>query len=576
MYLVSDFIGLQIPVLVVVTMVDVLRSRGKDVDFSKLETILGVPVIPVVTTCCHRCGKVAARLEQLINERPLLASKTLLRAYGETLKKNLWDRSQSTITELIAQEGGKILGKKTFVEKHRDWFALKLMENDEWLRKAAACSCVYDNGDDTEIALQIAGCRHRWIRDCLQKISVRLPVVRSLNPFDRIALHPFCGIALSILFLFSGFALSIFMAEACQHFFHRLIIMLARGAEGLGLSPPIGAFIHGAIFPALLITIYLLIFVAGLTLTIGVMEDVGYMARIAYLFDGLMERIGLHGKCIMPFIAGFGCTIAGVCGARIIDCRCQRRLAIATCWIIPCAGTWGTVGFIAMLFFGKNAVWVILGLFLLAALHMVLTAFIFRHRKGEKFSGMVMELPPYHRPHWQNICQTTGRRLAQLLAKSTPIIFTTAALLWLLLRHVAAGESSTVGTHLIKLSAFFGLHWKLFIALLLSLINRESALGGIAILFYGMDGDLLPLGTGELTQSAHWEAFQQTFIRSVSIPQALAFLTAFFLNAPCCAAIAATAQEVQSYAWTFKLFAYYIFLALFASAVVFHVASWIC
>jgi ferrous iron transport protein B len=511
MYLLTDFMGLDLPMVVVVTMVDVLAGQGREIDFQKLETILRVPVIPVVATRQRDRGKIIGGLERLIRERPVL--------YGEEFT-------------------------------------------------AARKKIVGDNGD----ALQVAGYRHRWIRDRLMEICARPPRHRPLNQFDRAALHPIWGTILAFFFLFSGFALSAVVAGGFQHFLRWLANLGAKSTRFPEIPALMADILNGAILPGLMIAGYLIIFVGMLTLTIGIMEDAGYIARIAYLFNGLMGRIGLPGKCIIPFVSGFGCTVAGVCGARVIDCPCQRRLTIAACWVVPCSGTWGTVGFVAMLFFGARAIWVILGLFLLMILHIILTARIFRNGRGSAPPEMLMDLPPYHRPNWGNILKTVFRQMGQLLLKSTPVILLTALSLWLFLRQFDPARTGTFMNYLAKFSAIFGLHWKLFAALILALINRESALGGIAILFGGTSFGLSSAG-GVLAQNLHWTAIEASLMGAVSTPGALAFLCAFFLSPPCCAAIVATAQEVRSYAWTLRLLAYYFFSALLAAAIVFRLAS---
>ncbi|MDR0727292.1 MAG: ferrous iron transporter B [Puniceicoccales bacterium] len=511
MYLLTDFIGGDVPVIVIVTMVDVLKSQGREIDFQKLKAILGIPVIPIIGTCHCSRKKIMDGLELLTRERPMLRH-------------------------------GKFM---------------------------AACKKIVEDGGDV---LRMAGFRHKWIRDRLMEIYVQPPRHRLLNKFDRLALHPFFGPILAFFFLFSGFALSALVAGGVQYFLQGVANFGTKGVCILEIPALLAEILNGAILPGLMIASYLLIFVGMLTLTIGIMEDVGYVARIAYLFNGLMGRVGLQGKCIIPFVSGFGCTIAGVCGARVIDCPHQRRLTIAACWVVPCSGTWGTVGFVSVLFFGVRAIWVILGLFLLMILHIVLTTRIFRNNHKSVPGEMLMDLPPYHRPHWKNIFGTVCHQVSELLLKSIPVILLTAILLWLFLRQFNSAQTDAFTNYLAKFSAIFGLHWKLFVALVLSLINRESALGGIAMLFGGTTCGLSAAGD-VLAQNLPWATIEASLVGSVSIPGALAFLCAFFLNPPCCAAIAATAQEVHSCAWTLRLFIYYFFGALLAAAIVFRLAT---
>ncbi|MDR2677538.1 MAG: ferrous iron transporter B [Puniceicoccales bacterium] len=563
MYLLTDFAGLSVPVVVVVTMVDVLKDQGREIDFQKLEIILGVPVIPIAATCHHAREKIIGGLERLVRERPLLQCKEFITACRKIAGEDRWKQIQRDL--------------ENFRSSHCDgcdnWLALKLLEGNGYVREKflPRIGANPAAGEDGNV-LRMAGFRHRWIRDRLLEICAQPPKHRLLNRFDRVALHPIWGTILAFLLLFLGFALSALAAGGFQHFLRWIANLWAKSAYVLEIPALPAEILNGAVFPGLMISAYLLIFVGMLTLTIGVMEDVGYIGRIAYLFNGLMSRIGLPGKCIIPFVSGFSCTVAGVCGARVIDCPCQRRLTIAACWVVPCSGTWGTVGFVSVLFFGPRAIWAILGLFLLMVLHIILTVHVFRDNHRSSPPEMLMDLPPYHRPNWKNILSTVFRQMGQLLLKSIPVILLAAFLLWLFLRQFHPSQMDAFTNPLAKFAAIFGLHWKLFVALALALINRESALGGIAILFGGTDYGLSSTGD-VLARNLHWTTIEASLIGSVSTPGALAFLCAFFLSPPCCAAIAATAHEVRSYAWTLRLLAYYFLSALLVAAIVFRLAS---
>lgn len=119
-------------------------------------------------------------------------------------------------------------------------------------------------------------------------------------------------------------------------------------------------------------------YVLGISLVFGFLEDVGYMARVSYVFDNTMSKLGLQGKAIMPFLLSFGCNIGGITGTRVIDSWGQRVMTIALSWVVPCGSTWGVVGLVTGTFFGKQAVFVILSLFAVAFLHLLITYRIFR------------------------------------------------------------------------------------------------------------------------------------------------------------------------------------------------------
>lgn len=166
-------------------------------------------------------------------------------------------------------------------------------------------------------------------------------------------------------------------------------------------------------------------FVFGVNFVFVFLEDIGYIARVAYVFDGLMSKLGVQGKSICPMIMGFGCTIGGAAGARVIDNYGQRLLTIALTWAVPCAAIWSVIPVLAAYFFGSGAILVVLGILA----YMMLMIFIISKVFGKKLSpaetrtGLVMELPPYHKPHWKNILYTAWIRAIDIFKRALKTIF---------------------------------------------------------------------------------------------------------------------------------------------------------
>ncbi|MDR2030054.1 MAG: ferrous iron transport protein B [Puniceicoccales bacterium] len=548
MYLLADLVGLATPAIVVVTMVDVARRQGKEIDFFLLQKLLGVPVLPLVATEKNATVQLMAGIAKLLAGGSTLRTKPLFSLYGRDL---LWEWKAA----------------RAAIANHRTaiWLAIKLLEGDHaafhrlhGLCPDGAAALRRLAGADT--ALRLASCRYEWIRTCLRRVVIRRGRAE-FSKLDRMALHPLWGTTMALLVLCAAFAICILVAQELQD--RILLPLLAAMAQH---APFHFLIVREALLPAMGIALYLTIFCLCLNVCIGILEDVGYLARIAYLFDGPMGIFGLQGRSILPFVAGFGCTIAAVESARTIDSRRQRLLTIATSWIIPCSGTWAMVGLFSSLFFGRMAIVVLLGLFFLACLHIVATAHIFGGKQKDYCDCLAMELPPYHRAHWDQIIGHACRRAGRILHSSTPLILLSACSLWLLL-HL--GPPDRLQKILEPIGAAFGLHWKLLLTLLLAIVNRECALGAMAILFGDGGGNAANFLASDGPTIA-MENVRSTLLLSLTPPQALAFLTAFFCNIPCCAAIAATAHEVRAPWWTLRLCAYYAAFALAAAAAVYH------
>lgn len=297
------------------------------------------------------------------------------------------------------------------------------------------------------------------------------------------------------------------------------------------------------------------------------------MARISYVFDHTMSRLGLHGKAVMPFLVSFGCTIGGAAGARVIDSWGQRVLAISLAWVVPCAGTWGVVGLMSGTFFGVWAPLVVVSLFLTALLHMGITSRIFGRSLLQESdrSGLIMELPPYHKPRWKNLFRFVLNRMGDVLVRALKIVILVAVLFWLL-SYTPDGDVSgsiiyAVGTFIEPVTALFGLKWQLFMAFLASAMGKEAALGVLSTLFATGSG----VFSSAIGQGAVAPNLSSVLLSSISKAEALAFIFAFTFNIPCLMALAATYQETHSLKWTLRIAGYYLGMALLMAFLAYHV-----
>ena len=177
---------------------------------------------------------------------------------------------------------------------------------------------------------------------------------------------------------------------------------VAAGLTSIGVPAFIVDFIASGLMTVCYFTITMGGFVFGVALVFGILDEVGLVARISYLFDGTMSKLGLPGKVMMPFLSGFGCNIASVTGMRVVDSWGQRVLAIALSWAVPCGSTLSVIPTIAYAIFGVGGMLVTLVMLAVGIpLVMLLTAKVFGSRLAPESerAGLIMELPPYHRPH---------------------------------------------------------------------------------------------------------------------------------------------------------------------------------
>lgn len=314
-------------------------------------------------------------------------------------------------------------------------------------------------------------------------------------------------------------------------------------------------------------------FVFGVNLVFGLIEEVGYMARVSYVFDGTMAKLGLQGKSVMPFLVSFGCTIGGAAGTRVIDSWGQRVLTIALAWVVPCAATWTIVPYLSSLYFGWSAPIVVIAIFAVAGLHMLITAKIFGKRlvkEGDR-TGLIMELPPYHKPKWGALLRSIFTRTGDILWRAVKVIFVVSLIFWLLTYTSTGTPEATLlyrfGRFIEPVTNFFGLTWQTFLAFISSAVSKEAALGVLSTLYVG-GGSIFGSTLGGEAASANLGEILTTAINQA---QALAFIFAVTFNVPCLMAISSTYQETRSLKWTLRIALYYICASLVLAFLAYHI-----
>jgi ferrous iron transport protein B len=578
MYLLADYAGINLPVVAVLNMMDVAWQNGKKIDCPQIAAKLKIPVVPMVATKKGGTAELMDSLKTAAFAQGVVAPQAMLQEY-----RTVFGAAFDALLDALP-EGG--VGNYSAM-----WLAIKLLEGDRQIIKLVRDTVDSEQWVQIEAlirqnpdgALRAAGCKYEWIKRIIAgNVDETEQVKRAGGKFDKIATHPFFGKPLAILMMILGFAVSMAMAVPFMGLIFGLIPPLTRGTAeilaNLGTASFLVSLITEAAIPGTLMTLFMVIYVTGVTLVFGFMEDVGYMARVAYVFDGAMSKIGLHGKAAMPFMMSFGCNIAGITGTRVIDSWQQRLVTLAASWVIPCLAMWGVIGLVGSIFFGQNAIWIIIALFIAAVAHIRLTAWFFGKilLKDYEANGLIMELPPYHKPNWKTIFTYVWTRLKTVFSKSFKVIVGVSVLVWLL-SYSNDGQIEhsliyPIGKFIEPFGALFGLDWRLFMAFLFSIMGKEAALGVISML-YGVGGGISSFA-GNMIQGAFQgdkAGLTTVMLDTVSKPAALAFMFAFFFNVPCMAAIASARIETHSLAWTLKILSYYIIVALLIGGIAYRV-----
>ena len=569
LFMLADYAGINTPAMLVLTMTDVSKAQGKSVDAEKLSQKLGIPVVSMVAPDKKSYGSFYQALEESMKAPKRLSANALTALYESGGQKAAYEKALS----LVPADG---------IDQYSPaWLAAKLLEGDSVV--AHKVSAVSDKeavkaflAGNPDGSLYTSDCKFAWIENILSGVVTKTKKdSQLLTRFDRAAISKRWGKAIAIGIVLLGIILSMVVAAPIMTVGGQIPTLLYPLVESIGLPAWLTSFINGTIVTALGWVFSMAGFVFGINLVFGLLEEVGYMARVSYVFDNTMNKLGLQGKSIMPMLVSFGCTIGGAAGTRVIDSYGQRILTIALAWAVPCGATFAVIPALASsIFGGMGAIGVMLLIFAIMFLHIMITAKIFGRKLSpvEDRTGLIMELPPYHKPRWGSLLRTTVVRAWDVFKKAFVVVVVVAAVFWAL---TYSGSGNMTGSVLYKfgkaiepVTKFFGMGWQTFLAFVSSMISKEAVLGVTSVLFTGAGSIWEATATGAADAN-----IGQIIAASISKPEALAFLLAVNFNVPCLMALNATLHETHSAKWTVRIALYYIATALIISCLTYHIAG---
>ncbi len=561
LYLVTELLALHRPMVIGLNMMDVARQEGYEIQPEELSAAIGAPVVPMV-----------ASRGQGVHE--LLDAAIAVAEQGEPQELNRPEIRPDHETVLVQVQ--KIIARHVPAPYPADWVALKLLEGDaeitdlmELHLTPEAWSLVQDLLREHEDAIiAVAGGRYEWISRMARAALVRPRVghVTLTQRLDKAATHPFWGLLVLSGVLAIIFGLTYAIGGPLQEWVEETGIEIISGwvLSLLAWAPEwfqalIADGVIGGVGAMLTFLPILVIFFACM----GIMEDVGYMARAAYVMDRFMHSIGLHGKSFMPLFLGFGCNVPAVMGARILETRRNRLLTIMLAPLVPCTARLAVLTVLAQIFFPGNAIlvtWLLTGLPLVVlALSGVVIRLLFL--RGEQ-SAFIMEMPLYHLPNRRTIGLTVWQRTLSFLRKAGTVILAVSVVVWALatLPHGEIDTSylATLGRGLEPVGQLMGLDWRSMVAILTSFIAKENAVATLGVL-YGVGEGARGLGdvlAGQFTAAS-----------------GLAFLVIQMLFIPCVATLAVIRQETDSWKWVLVNILFLGVLALGGGIIAYQIAN---
>ncbi len=536
LYLLSEVLLLNRPVIVAINMLDVASNQGTQIDAKALQASLGLPVIPMV-------AKRNSGIKELVDQISTIAS------CDQTFHPELPEVSADHLE--IYQNILETIRPHIQAPYTPEWVAVKLMEGDpeasamvEKLAQPADWDAIQKMLSKHEDALHaVVNGRYDWIEKMTRASVSRFKMgqVVLTDRIDHILTRPIFGIPILLAVMALVFFLTYSVGVPLQN---RLNDGIQSFAQFLGPSLSTQpAWIQGLLLDGVVGGVgSVLSFLPILLIFFAIMaflEDVGYMARAAFVMDRIMHLVGLHGKSFIPMCLGFGCNVPAVLGARIIETRKARMITLLLIPFVPCTARLAVLTLVSAAIFGANAVYVSWTILAVNIAVLGLVGMFINKTLWKQDAPFIMELPIYHQPDLRTILMVIRSRLLAFIRKAGTVILAVSIVIWVI-SYFPAGvveESwlSALGRLIEPLGVPLGLDWKMITALLTGLVAKETVVATLGVLYSAGDQGLA--------------ALLPTIMSPAS---AAAFLVVMMLFIPCVATIAVLKREMNSNKWFYS------------------------
>ena len=580
LYLTTQLIELGIPVVVAVNMIDLVRKNGDEIDRKKLGEALGCEVVEM--SALKGEGGMAAA------ERAVSLARS--RKAGE-----LPHVFTGSVEHAVAHIEESIQGRVE--ERYLRWYAIKLFERDgrvlEELKLDAALAahleehikdCESELDDDAESI--ITNQRYAYISGVVERSVKKKAARHALSPSDQIdrvvtnrvlALPIFAGIMFLVYWVAMG-PFGSFLTDWTNDVLGAEWLQAGSRAllEGWGCAEWLTGLVSDGIVAGVGAVLGFVPQMLVLFLMLAVLEDMGYMARVAFIMDRIFRKFGLSGKSFIPMLIGSGCGVPGVMASRTIENERDRHMTIMTTCFVPCGAKMPIIGLFAGALFGGSGLVAVSAYFIGVAAIVISGVML---KKTRAFAGdpapFVMELPAYHVPAAGNVLRATWERGWSFIKRAGTVIVASSIILWFLqgfgfvdgvFRMVEDNNSSllaAIGGAVCILFRPLGFgDWQSTVATVTGLIAKENVVSTFGILFQ-IGEEVAEDDPGLLTAvAAHYTAIS-----------AYSFMIFNLLCAPCFAAMGAIKREMNSAKWTFAAIGYMCAFAYASALIVYQIGG---
>ncbi|MDY3224994.1 MAG: ferrous iron transport protein B [Candidatus Faecousia sp.] len=545
LYLTLQLLALKVPTVIALNMMDELAGNGGSVNVRKMSEAIGVPVVPI--SAAKNQG-IAELVETLIHT----ASSRMLPKVQDFCPDGPVHRCIHAVCHIIEDHAQRIHIARRFcamklIEGERDFFdALALSQNEKELIEHTIVEMEYETGLDRNAAL--ADMRYNFIEkvcaECVVKARESREHRRSMQ-IDRVLTNRYLAIPLfvaimGLVFFLTFNVVGAFLSDVMAYAIDGLTLLADRALTVYGINPVVHSLIIDGIFSGVGSVVSFLPLIVTLFFFLSILEDSGYMARVAFVMDKLLRKIGLSGRSFVPMLVGFGCSVPAIMATRTLSSNRDRKMTILLTPFMSCSAKIPIYTLFAAAFFPGQELLVMLLLYFGGIVVGVLVALVL---KNTTFQGnpvpFVMELPNYRLPSLKSVVLLMWEKAKDFLTRAFTVIFLATVIIWFMqtfdIRFNVVHDSAdsilaALGRLVSPVFAPLGFgDWRMVTALVSGFTAKEAVVSTFGV--------ILGVSSEQLATALH------TLFTTASAASFLAFC---LLYTPCVAAVSTIKSELNS------------------------------
>mgnify|MGYP002709380055 CR=1 FL=1 len=562
LYLTMQLLELGKPVILALNMMDIVEERGMELDLHRLPEMLGeIPVVPV--SARKRTG--LATLLHAVKHHYEEGPKGHVVTYSGKIEKEI----SGICSQLSAQSLQGVNDR---------WIAIKLLEEDEEVQKRYLP--VLKQTQTVNYEKEIINQKYDYIEEIVEECLFfrKHRKADTTDRVDRILTHPVFGVPIFLGIMALVFFMTFTVGDLLKGVFESGLSFLSDSVSDLlvnvGAADMLRSMIVDGIIAGVggILTFLPNIFI--LFLALAILEDSGYMARVAYVMDGIMGKVGLSGKAFLPMILGFGCTVPAVMATRALEREEDRKRTILVTPFMSCSARLPIYVLFADMFFGKAAPAAAFSMYVIGMLMAIIIARIVnRVKKKNQIQSLLIELPEYKAPNARTIFIYVWEKVKDYLTKAGTTIFVASIVIWFILnfnmngmvKDVSESFGAAIGRWLVPIMKPAGLGmWQIVVALISGLSAKEVVVSSFAVLF-GVGNANSAAGMAQIVQNLNASGFGAV--------NAYALMVFCLLYTPCAATIGTIKKETNSWKYTGMMILFQLALAWMMAVLVYQIGG---